>query len=78
MISSLPNLALDDVPVGKDDSMNKEIIKVGEIPQISPNFTKFWEIWGNPAFTNDFLTNSSKLCDNFERKLLANLNFYKI
>ena len=27
ILSSLPNLALDDVPVGKDDSFNKEIKK---------------------------------------------------
>ena len=31
ILSSLPNLALDDVPVGKDDSFNKEIKKIGEI-----------------------------------------------
>ena len=33
MISSLPNLALDDVPIGKDDRSNKEIKKIGEIPK---------------------------------------------
>ena len=33
LLSSLPNLAKDDVPVGKDESMNKEIEKVGVIPQ---------------------------------------------
>ena len=31
MLSSLPNLALDDVPVGKDDKANKVISKNGEI-----------------------------------------------
>ena len=30
-ISTLPNLSLDDVPVGKDGDSNKEINKVGEI-----------------------------------------------
>ena len=30
-ISSLPNIALDDVPVGKDEKMNKEIKKIGDI-----------------------------------------------
>ena len=30
ILSSLPNLALDEVPVGKDDSSNKEIKKIGE------------------------------------------------
>ena len=29
MLSSLPNLALDDVPIGKDASSNKEIKKIG-------------------------------------------------
>ena len=32
-LGSLPNLALDEVPVGKDEKMNKEINKVGEIPK---------------------------------------------
>ena len=31
MLSSMPNLALDGVPVGKDESMNKEINKNGEV-----------------------------------------------
>jgi len=31
LLSSLPNLALDGVPIGKDEKMNKEINKVGEI-----------------------------------------------
>ena len=31
MLSSMPNLALDSVPVGKDESMNKEIKKNGEV-----------------------------------------------
>lgn len=34
-ISSLPNLALEDVPVGKDESMNKEIKTVGQITEFS-------------------------------------------
>ena len=36
-ICSLPNLALDDVPVGKDENSNKEIKKNGSIPNL--NFT---------------------------------------
>jgi len=31
VLSSLPNTALDDVPVGKDENSNKEIKKVGKI-----------------------------------------------
>ena len=33
LLSSLPNLPLEEVPVGKDEKMNKEIKKVGEIPK---------------------------------------------
>ena len=33
LLALLPNLALDEVPVGKDEKMNKEINKVGEIPK---------------------------------------------
>ena len=33
ILSSLPNLALDDVPIGKDENSNKEIKKIGEIPK---------------------------------------------
>ncbi len=35
MLSSLPNIALNDVPVGKDEKSNKEIIKKGEIPNFN-------------------------------------------
>ena len=31
LLSSLPNLALEDVPVGKDEKQNKEINRIGEI-----------------------------------------------
>ena len=33
ILVSLPNVALDDVPVGKDDRANKEINKIGQIPK---------------------------------------------
>jgi len=32
LLSSIPNIALDDVPVGSDSNSNKEIKKVGKIP----------------------------------------------
>ncbi len=32
-LSSLPNIALDDVPIGKDETCNKELKKVGEITE---------------------------------------------
>tara|TARA_B100000029_G_scaffold379548_1_gene374379 strand:- start:1638 stop:2891 length:1254 start_codon:yes stop_codon:yes gene_type:complete len=33
ILSSLPNLALDDVPIGKDESKNKEVTKNGKIKE---------------------------------------------
>ena len=35
ILSSLPNIALDEVPIGKGEKENKEIKKVGEIPKFS-------------------------------------------
>jgi len=35
ILSSLPNIALDEVPIGKDEKENKEINKIGEIPKFS-------------------------------------------
>ena len=35
ILNFLPNLALDEVPVGKDDSFNKELEKVGKIPKFN-------------------------------------------
>ena len=35
ILNFLPNLALDDVPVGKDDSFNKELEKVGKITKFN-------------------------------------------
>ena len=35
IISALPNIALDDVPIGKDETYNKEIKKVGEITKFN-------------------------------------------
>ena len=32
ILSSIPNIALKDVPVGKDDTFNKEVSKNGKIP----------------------------------------------
>ena len=35
ILNSIPNIALDDVPVGKDEKMNKEIKKIGEITKFN-------------------------------------------
>ena len=47
ILSSLPNLALDDVPIGKDDSSNKEIKKMGEIPKFEFKPMPHYEIGKN-------------------------------
>ena len=44
ILSSLPNLALDDVPVGKDDSFNKVIKKFGEITKFEFKPLSHYEI----------------------------------
>ena len=43
-LSSLPNLALDDVPVGNDASSNKEIKKIGEISKFEFKPISHYEI----------------------------------
>ena len=35
ILSAIPNIALNDVPIGKDEKANKEILKVGDIPNFS-------------------------------------------
>jgi len=35
ILSAFPNIALDDVPVGKDDKSNKEIKKIGSVTQFT-------------------------------------------
>jgi len=47
ILSSLPNLALDDVPIGKDDRSNKEIKKIGEIPKLEFKPLSHYEIGNN-------------------------------
>ena len=59
-ISSLPNLALDDVPVGKDEISNKEIKKVGEIFKFNFEPLSHYEIGKNLNMMDfDTATNTS-------------------
>ena len=44
MLSSLRNLALDEVPIGKDESQNKEVKKVGNIINFKFNPSSHYEI----------------------------------
>ena len=47
ILSSLPNLALNDVPIGKDHRSNKEIKKIGEIPKFEFKPMSHYEIGNN-------------------------------
>ena len=44
ILGLLPNIAVDDVPIGKDENSNKEIKKVGEIPNFEFNPLSHYEI----------------------------------
>ncbi len=44
ILSSLPNIALEDVPVGKDENFNKEILKAGIIPKFNFKAKSHYEI----------------------------------
>ena len=52
-LSSLPNVALDDVPVGKDENSNKEIKKVGKASKLEFKPLSHYEI-GNKLNLMDF------------------------
>jgi len=53
ILDSLPNIALDDVPVGKNETSNKEIKKNGEIPTFNFKPLSHYEI-GNKLNLMDF------------------------
>jgi len=57
ILDSLPNIALDDVPVGKNETSNKEIKKNGEIPTFDFKPLSHYEI-GNKLNLMDFDTAS--------------------
>ena len=44
MLSNIPNLPLNDVPVGKDENSNKEVVKSGEIKEMSFKPKSHYEI----------------------------------
>ena len=44
ILGSLPNIALDEVPVGKDEKSNKEIKKIGEITKLDFKPLSHYEI----------------------------------
>ncbi len=47
ILSSIPNIPLNDVPLGKDDNSNKEISKHGEIPKFDFKPKSHYEIGEN-------------------------------
>ena len=44
ILNFLPNIALDDVPTGKDEKSNKELTKVGEVPKFKFEPKSHYEI----------------------------------
>ena len=44
ILNFLPNVALDDVPLGKDEKSNKELKKVGKIPEFNFKIQSHYEI----------------------------------
>ncbi len=44
ILSNIPNLPLNDVPVGKDENSNKEVVKSGEIKEVSFKPKSHYEI----------------------------------
>ena len=55
ILDFLPNVALEDVPVGKDDNANKELSKVGNIPNFKFTPKSHYEI-GQKSGLMDFET----------------------
>ena len=51
--NSIPNIALDDVPIGKDEKSNKEIKKIGIIPKFDFNILSHYEL-GKKLNSMDF------------------------
>ena len=53
ILNFLPNLALDDVPLGKDEKSNKELKKIGKIPQFNFKTLSHYEL-GEKLNLRDF------------------------
>jgi len=55
ILNFLPNMALDDVPIGKDETSNKELTKIGDIPKFKFEAKSHYEI-GKKMNLMDFET----------------------
>ena len=65
LLSSIPNLPLDDVPIGVDENFNKEILKSGTINKFNFNPKSHYELGENLKMLDFNLatkTTGSKIC----------------
>ena len=93
ILSSLPNIALNDVPVGKDESSNKEISKNGTIPKFDFKPKSHYELGeklnmldfdlatkttgSRFVFVKDKLAQMERAISNFMLDTHININGYK-
>ncbi len=93
VLSSLPNIPLKDVPIGKDENGNKEIIKSGQIPKFNFEPKSHYELGENLnmldfnlatkttssrfVFIKDKLSLLERAISNFMLDTHVNLNGYK-
>ena len=93
ILSSLPNIALSDVPVGKDENSNKEISKNGKIPKFDFKAKSHYELGENLnmldfdlatkttgsrfVFVKDKLAQMERAITNFMLDAHINVNGYK-
>jgi len=93
ILSSLPNIALNDVPVGKDENSNKEISKNGTIPKFDFKPKSHYELGENLnmldfdlatkttgsrfVFVKDKLAQMERAISNFMLDTHINSNGYK-
>ena len=93
ILSSIPNLPLGDVPIGKDENQNKEIIKVGDITNFKFKPKSHYELGENLdmldfdlatkttgsrfVFIKDKLSLLERAISNFMLDTHTNINGYK-
>jgi len=93
ILSSLPNIALNDVPIGKDESSNKEISKYGTIPKFDFKPKSHYELGeklnmldfelatkttgSRFVFVKDKLAQMERAISNFMLDTHININDYK-
>ena len=74
LLKSIPNIALDDVPIGKDENYNKEIEKKGQIKKFNFNPKSHFELGEKLKMLNfDLATKTTGSRFVFVKGKLANL-----